>query len=51
MSIRGNTVLNSTQNEKFFKKFVGKIKTHTFFSVMSSENHAVYDIRWKNMVE
>jgi hypothetical protein len=51
MSIRDNIVLNSIHKEKFLKKFVDKIKTHIFISVTSSENHAGYDVRWKNMVE
>ena len=32
-------------------KVVEKIKTHFMFSNFSSENRAVYEIMWKNMVE
>jgi hypothetical protein len=36
----------------FQTKVVEKIKTHVFmFSNVFSENHAVYGIMWKNMVE
>jgi len=38
----------------FQTKFVGKIKTHILCSVtflFSSENHAVYEIMWKNTTE
>jgi hypothetical protein len=36
----------------FHTKVVEKIKTHILFStVFFSENRAVYEIMWKNMVE
>jgi hypothetical protein len=30
---------------------VEKIETHFIFNKFFSENHAVYDVIWKNMVE
>jgi hypothetical protein len=33
------------------EKIVEKIKTHISCSVIFSENRAVYEIMWKNMVE
>jgi hypothetical protein len=34
----------------FQKKVVAKIKTHFMFN-NSPENHAVYELIWKNMVD
>jgi hypothetical protein len=35
----------------FQTKVVKKIKTHFIFNNVFSENRAVYEIKWKNMVE
>jgi len=36
----------------FQTKVVGKIKTHIVCSIMFFlENHAIYEIMWKNIVE
>jgi len=35
----------------FSNKIVQKIKTHFVFNDFFSENHAVYEIMWKNIVE
>ena len=36
----------------FQKKFVQKIKTHyTFNNIFPRENHAVYEMMWKNMLQ
>jgi len=35
----------------FQTTFVDEIKTHILCSVTFSENHVVYEIMWKNMVE
>jgi hypothetical protein len=44
--------LSSTQNETCFrKKVVEKIQTHSVFSSFFSEDVAVYEIMWKNVVE
>jgi len=32
-------------------KFVEQIKTHFIYSMIFTENRAVYEIIWKNMVE
>jgi hypothetical protein len=33
------------------KSFRGNQNTHFIFNKLSSENHAVYEITWKNIVE
>jgi hypothetical protein len=37
--------------EMFQIEVVGKTKTHILCSVTFSENHAIYEIMWKGMVE
>jgi hypothetical protein len=37
--------------EMFQTNVVEKIKTHILYSITFSENHAVYEIMWKNMVQ
>jgi hypothetical protein len=32
-------------------KVVGKIKTHTLCSITLFQNHAIYEIMWKNIVQ
>jgi len=32
-------------------KVVEKIKTHILYSITLPENHAMYEIMWKNVVE
>jgi len=33
------------------EKLVEKIKTHNLSSVIFSENHAIFEIKWKNIVQ
>jgi hypothetical protein len=47
--IYDNISLNSSWNEKYFK-VVDEIK-RIIYSITFSENGAVYDTKWKNMVE
>jgi hypothetical protein len=35
----------------FKTKVVEKIETHILFSVIFSENRAVYEVMWENMVQ
>jgi hypothetical protein len=42
--ICGSTSLNYTQNEKYFRQVVQKIKTHFMFSNRFSENRSVREI-------
>jgi len=35
----------------FQTKFIEKIKTHFIFSKLFPQNHAVYEIMWKNIVQ
>ena len=39
--------LNSYSNEKFFRKFVEKIKTQSLYSTIFFENRTFYEIMWK----
>jgi hypothetical protein len=48
--IYGSTSLNSSQNEKYFRQVVQKIKTHFMFSNRLSENRSVPEIMWQNVV-
>jgi hypothetical protein len=36
---------------KYPNKLLEKTKTHFMFNRLFSENHAVYEIMWKNIVE
>ena len=37
--------------QTFQTKVLEKIKVHTSCSILFPENHAVYEIMWKNMVQ
>ena len=37
--------------EMFQTKFVEKIKTHILYTVTFFENHAFYEITWKNILQ
>jgi len=51
VSICDSSSLNSSQNEKYFRQVVQKIKTHFVFSNRFSENRAVCEIVWQNVVQ
>jgi hypothetical protein len=50
MYVYSKISLTSSQNEKSFK-VLQKIKEHFSCSVILSENRAIYEIIWKNMIE
>jgi len=39
------------EREMFQTKFVEKIETHFLYSIFFSENRAVYEIVWENIVQ
>jgi hypothetical protein len=51
MYIYGNTWINFSDNERCLRKKVAEEKTHILCSITFSENRAIYEMMWKNMVE
>ena len=49
MTVSGRMLLRMISASE--KKVVEKIDTHVLCSVMFSENYAVYEMMWKNVVE
>jgi len=50
MYVYDHILLNSCPDEKCYRKKVEKIEAHILSSKTFSENRAVYEIMWKNMV-
>jgi hypothetical protein len=51
MYICGSRLLNSSKSEKRFRQNCRKKKTQMLFSATFSQNRAVYETTWKNIVE
>jgi len=51
MYIHNNVVLNSTYNEECFRQTLWRKPKHSFYIQFFPENHAIYVIIWKNVVE
>jgi hypothetical protein len=46
-----NILLNFSYNEKYFRHILENIKTQFYVHYLFFENHAIYEIMWKNMVQ
>jgi hypothetical protein len=51
MYIYDNISLDSSWYDKYFTNIVDKFKTQFFIQNIFSENRAVCEVMWKNMVE